>query len=403
VKLVVPVRLYPDATSEAALRDTLALCNEAANVASAQAFRMRVMSRQALQQMVYGDLKKMGLSAQPAIHVARKVADAYAALKASIRAGNLGDPGSTRRVKAESNPITFRADAAQPFDDRCLSWQLDCRIVSIWTTAGRLRDVSFACSPAQLTRLRKYRRGESDLVHRDGKWFLYATCDIPEPELTDPDGFLGVDLGIANIATTDDGTRHSGRYLNRQRHRARHLRAKLQAKGTKSAKRLLKKRARREARFAAGTNHLIAKRIVTEAERTGRGIALEDLTGIRARVRLRKPQRVTLHSWAFAQLGRYIAYKAARTGVPVVYVDPAYTSQTCSSCGHVSKKNRPDQATFCCASCGLAEHADVNAARNIAARGALGWAVSHAADDAARACHPAMPATRKLSPSRPRS
>ena len=74
---------------------------------------------------------------------------------------------------------------------------------------------------------------------------------------------------------------------------------------------------------------------MTEAERTGRGIALEDLGGIRDRVRLRKPQRVTLHSWAFHQLGQYIAYKAARAGVPVVYVDPAYTSQRCSSCGHV--------------------------------------------------------------------
>ena len=155
-----------------------------------------------------------------------------------------------------------------------------------------------------------------------------------------------------NIATTDDGLRHSGKYLNRQRHRARHLRAKLQAKGTKAAKRLLKKRARKEARFAADVNHVIAKRIVTEAERTGRGIALEDLTGIRARVRLRKPQRVTLHSWAFAQLGQDIAYKAPRAGVPVVYVDPAYTSQMCSACGHTSKKNRPDQATFRCTSCG---------------------------------------------------
>jgi putative transposase len=63
-------------------------------------------------------------------------------------------------------------------------------------------------------------------VYRDGKWFLYATCDVPEPDLTDPGGFLGVDLGVANIATTGDGTRHSGKYLNRQRHRSRYLRRK---------------------------------------------------------------------------------------------------------------------------------------------------------------------------------
>ena len=383
MKLVVAVRLFPAAPQEAALRDTLALCNRAANMVSARAFETRVTDKQSLQRLVYGDLKEMGLSAQPAIHVARKVAGAYVTLKAGIRAGNLGEPGSKRRVKAESKPIRFRPDAAQPFDDRCLSWQPARRTVSIWTTAGRMAGIPFRCSDAQHEQLREHRCGESDLLHRDGKWYLYATCDIPEPDLAEPDGFTGVDLGIANIATTDDGTRHSGKHLNRHRHRARHLRRKLQAKGTRSAKRLLRNRSRKEARFAADTNHVIAKRIVTEAERTGRGIALEDLGGIRGRVRLRKPQRVTLHSWAFAQLGQYIAYKAARAGVPLVHVDPAYTSQTCSSCGHVSKKNRPSQATFCCTSCGFAEHADVNAARNIAARGAADWAVSHAADDAA--------------------
>ena len=157
----------------------------------------------------------------------------------------------------------------------------------------------------------------------------------------------------------------------------------MQAKATKSAKRLLKKRRRKEARFAADTNHVIAKRIVTEAQRTGHGIALEDLQGIRDRVRLRKPQRVTLHSWSFHQLGGFITYKARRAGVAVIHVDPAYTSRQCSACGHTDRRNRPSQSTFSCTSCGFAEHADVNAARNIATRGVADWAVSHAADDAA--------------------
>jgi putative transposase len=158
------------------------------------------------------------------------------------------------------------------------------------------------------------------------------------------------------------------------RHRNQRLRAKLQKKGTKSAKRLLKKRRRKEARFAADVNHSISKRIVAEAKRTGRGIALEDLQGIRGRVRLRKPQRATLHSWAFHQLGRFITYKARRAGVVVVQVDPAFTSQACSACGHVDRANRQDQANFCCQSCGFAGHADWNAACNIAERGGVGWA-----------------------------
>jgi putative transposase len=366
--------LFPDAAQEAALRDTLALCNQAANYTSQVAHRTSVTGKQSLQRLVYGDLKAMGLSAQPAIHVARKVAGAYAALRANIRAGNLSGSDSKRRHRTESRPLRFRANAAQPFDDRCLSWQLDRRSVSIWTVAGRKAGIPFACSAAQMACLRKHRQGESDLVCRDSKWFLYATCQLPEADLRKPAGFIGVDLGIANIATTSDGTRHAGRHLNRVRHRNRALRRKLQTKGTKSAKRLLHKRARKESLFVTDTNHRIAKRIVTEAERTGRGIALEDLQGIRGRVRLRKPQRIMLHSWAFAQLGRFIAYKAARAGVAVIYVDPAYTSQGCSACRHIDRKNRPDQATFCCTSCGFAKHADVNAARNIAQRGVAGWA-----------------------------
>jgi len=46
-----------------------------------------------------------------------------------------------RRLKAEGKPIEFRPDSAQPFDDRCLSWQVGQSTVSIWTLDGRLKDV----------------------------------------------------------------------------------------------------------------------------------------------------------------------------------------------------------------------------------------------------------------------
>ncbi|MEU2615925.1 transposase [Micromonospora sp. NPDC007271] len=154
---------------------------------------------------------------------------------------------------------------------------------------------------------------------------------------------------------------------------AQRLRKRLQEKDTKSAKRLLARRRRKETRHTANSNHSIAKSIVTEAARTGRGIAVEKLTGIRDRVRLRKPQRVTLHSWAFQQLGAFLVYKARRAGVPLVQVDPRYTSQTCAACGYRDKRNRPDQETFICRSCGVVAHADHNAARNIASRGVVSW------------------------------
>jgi putative transposase len=343
------------------------------------AFDRRVFGEYALRKHVYGGLKDRGLGAQAAQHVIRKTCHAYKTLRANIRAGNLGKPGSARRVKAESRPVRFRPDAAQPYDDRCLSWQLDTRTVSIWTTSGRLRGVRFACSADALETLARYRQGESDLVHRDGSWYLYATCEIPEPDAAGPDGFV-------SIATTSDGEVMAGRRVNRYRRRQQALRRKLQAKGTASAKRLLRKRARKEARFARDVNHCIAKKIVTEAERTCRGIALEDLTGIRDRARLRRPQRVTLSSWAFAQLGSFIGYKARRAGVPVVYVDPAWTSRTCADCGHADKRNRVSQAVFTCRGCGVVAHADRNASRNIAARGQAAWKAGRESRAPAPAC-----------------
>ncbi|MEO3787272.1 transposase [Actinocorallia sp. B10E7] len=372
MKLVMQVKLLPDEATAVALRETLHTCNRAANHASRRAFDSGVKSGRALQRLVYAEVKALGLSAQPALHVVRKTAGAYATLKANLKAGNYGREGSQRRKAVESKPVRFRKDAAQPFDDRSLSWQTEARTVSIWTVHGRVRDIGFQCSPSQLKMLAAHRRGESDLVLRGGNWYLYAVCEVPEPGLRGPVGFLGVDLGIVNIATTSDGTRYAGRHLNQVRHKNRRLRRKLQKKGTRPAKRLLRKLSGREARFAADTNHCIAKQLVTEAQRTCRGIALEDLGGIRDRVRLRKPQRVILHSWSFAQLGAFISYKAALAGVPVMFVDPRHTSQECSRCHHISRKNRPDQSTFLCTSCGFAEHADVNAGRNIAQRGGSG-------------------------------
>ncbi|MFF2472057.1 RNA-guided endonuclease InsQ/TnpB family protein [Streptomyces sp. NPDC058066] len=373
MKIVVQVKLMPEAEEAAALRSTLRTVNDLACWVSRVAFARGVPREYELRQHTYAHLKAEGLGAQAAQHVIKKVRDAYTTLHANLRAGNLGKPKSRRRLKAESKPIAFRPEAAQPYDDRCLSWQYDQQTVSIWTTVGRIKNVDFACSGDALKVLQQYRKGESDLIERDGVFYLIATCDVPEAEAYEPDGFIGVDLGIVNIATTSTGYQAAGRGLGRYRKRQLALRRKLQKKRTKSAKRRLKERSRRETRHVKNINHIIAKTIVTEAERTSAGISLEELKGIRQRVRLRKPQRVTFHSWAFAQLGDFIVYKARRAGVPLVFVDPAYTSQMCAECGHVDKRNRVDQGLFICRGCGVVAHADRNASHNIAARGETVW------------------------------
>jgi IS605 OrfB family transposase len=369
MKIVARVNLVADAKTASAPGATPRACNEAANFVSQVAYDKGEFSKPGLQKLIHADLRKRGLGARAAIRTIAKVVDAYATLKANIRAGNLGRPGSARRARAESKPIEFRAGAAQPFDDRMVSWLMDRRTVSIWTTAGRLKDIRFVGNEDQLKLLASCRKGESDLLCRDGEYYLVATVDIQEPQIGLPSAFIGVDMGVVNVATRSDGVTHGGRGARRHRKRIRDPRTKPRKKGTKSAKRRAKPLSGREKRRAADLNHRVSKSIVVEAERTGHGIAVEDLRGIRDRVRLKRPQRTAVHSWAFAQLGQFLAYKARRYGVMLVAVDPRNTSRECSKCHHTDKRNRPSQALFRCGRCGFADHADRNASRNIAARG----------------------------------
>ncbi|MER5185520.1 transposase, partial [Streptomyces sp. NPDC002896] len=141
-----------------------------------------------------------------------------------------------------------------------------------------------------------------------------------------------------------------------------------------SARRRLASRSRKEQRHATHVNHRISKEIVSVAQRTGRGIAVEQLDGIRERVRLRRDQRATLSSWPFHQLGQHLAYKAQRAGVPFLEVDAAYTSQRCPRCRHTEKANRPTRDNFRCRRCGLAGPADHVAGVNVRDRARSAWA-----------------------------
>jgi IS605 OrfB family transposase len=110
-------------------------------------------------------------------------------------------------------------------------------------------------------------------------------------------------------------------------------------------------------------NHETSKSIVAEAIRSGASeIRMEDLTNIRANIKAGKRVRTRLHRWAFRQLQDFVSYKAQGAGLSVAFVDPSYTSQTCSMCGGLGKRVKH---RFSC-SCGTRRHSDVNAALNIA-------------------------------------
>jgi IS605 OrfB family transposase len=374
MKQVVTVKLLPEAADRAVLIATMRRCNELANWVSDKAFRHRdprtgrTERRVPLQKRTYQHLKDAGLGAQLALHVIRKVADAYVACYQRSSSA----PWARRQ---EVRPVRFKQGSAQSYDDRCLSWDLEAGSVSIWTIDGRRKGIRFAGSRPDLELLKLYRKGETDLVERDGWFYLVATVDVPEPEPSEPLDFIGIDRGVVNLATTSDGRNYQGRGLELYRRRQARVRAELQRKASKAAKRKLKQRARKERRHSSHVNHKISKEIVSVAERTGRGIALEDLGGIRDRVRLNRPQRGRISNWPFSQLGRYIAYKARRAGVPMLEVDSRYTSQMCPLCHHTERANRKTRDEFECRGCGLAGPADFIAAVNVRARARVAWAV----------------------------
>jgi putative transposase len=121
----------------------------------------------------------------------------------------------------------------------------------------------------------------------------------------------------------------------------------------------------RESRIVRDINHKVSRAIVDAAKEAGKGIKLEDLTGIRNSKKTTKPFQYAKNSWSFYQLQDMIEYKARLLGVEVAYVDPAYTSQTCSRCGHIGNRNRK---SFGCPTCGHVDHADSNAGFEIAKR-----------------------------------
>jgi putative transposase len=346
VKLTVCLKLKTTPADDAALLATLERANAAANAVSEVACQSRTFGQFALQKVCYHEIRtRFDLTAQVVIRLLAKVADAY------------------KRDRERSR--RFRPHGSIAYDDRILRYGEDR--VSIWTVAGR-RSIPFVCE-ARTRRLLTCRQGESDLVYREGEFYLFATVNYEEPPEGQVEDVIGVDLGVVNIAVDSDGGRHSGRHVNSLRHRHRRLRGRLKRLYSRSAKRLFKKRRRKEERFARHLNHTISKRLVAEAQRTKRAIALEDLLGIRTRVRARQPQRATLHSWSFAQLRSFVQYKARMVGVRVIAVDPKNTSRTCPACGHCEKANRLSQERFRCRQCGLAGLADYIAALNLRERG----------------------------------
>ena len=224
----------------------------------------------------------------------------------------------------------------------------------------------------------EYKVGQSSLYFdKNNNLILNLTLDIPEKDTDEvvKDRVLGVDLGIkypAYMCLNDDTYKRESlgcaedfiRVREQMQYRRKRLQHSLKltngGKGRNKKLQALNRLRDKEKDFATTYNHAISKKIVEFAKKHKcEYIHLEKLTkdGF--------PNTI-LRNWSYYQLQSYVEYKAKREGIKVRFVDPAYTSQTCSRCGHIDKDNRQTQEDFKCIKCGFELNADHNAAINIA-------------------------------------
>jgi putative transposase len=219
---------------------------------------------------------------------------------------------------------------------------------------------------------------------RAGRWHVAFSAPQSAVARRSTGAVVGVDLGVVNTATTSDGEHlHIPGWRPSEERRLIHLQRKLarQQKGsqrcarTKHALAVLHARAADRRRdWAEKTSTGLVRRYdlvvfedlrVKDLLRTARGTTEAPGRNVAAKTALNR--RIAASAWA--SLVRRTRQKADASAAKVVLVDPRHTSQACSACGHIAVQNRPRQAVFACVACGHGEHADINAAKNIRARG----------------------------------
>lgn len=204
-----------------------------------------------------------------------------------------------------------------------------------------------------------------EFFKRSGKWFMSYSYNTPVAQKQEVRGFLGVDRNsVGNVAVCANimsgKVRKFGPDTSGISKNFRNRRKNLQKKGAKNA---LKKIRRKQSNRIKSINHKVSRSIVDYAKLHCFAIVLEDLGKISKKGKAKR--YVQKSQWSFYQLETFIKYKATLLGIPVYFINPAYTSQICSRCGRI---NKPNGKTYKC-SCTHFDHRDSNAAFNISARG----------------------------------
>jgi putative transposase len=322
-----------------------------------------VTNKAKMQKLVYNDVRlRFGLSSNLAIQALRRVC------------------GNRKTARQKKSNVRKFSPTSVSYDARIFSFREVDYSVSIKLLENRVR-FDLDIGNYQRGILKGQEPTSATLVkRRNGEYYIQINLDNETPEPITTKDALGVDLGRTDIAHTSDKENWNGQQLNKVRNKYAHLRKVLQKKaslGTRSSRRrcrqLLKRLSGKEKKFQKHINHEISRQLVNNAVASNRAISLEDLTGIRERTNQQprnKQERRKSNSWAFYQLRQFLTYKCLLAGVPLMLVNPAYTSKSCHKCLHIGNRNGK---SFRCVnpSCNWKGDPDYNGAKNIAALGLI--------------------------------
>ena len=209
--------------------------------------------------------------------------------------------------------------------------------------------------------------GSSIYIDKSGTLCLRLVFETEVEISEQPRKAIGIDIGIERPIVCSDGKMFgNGKLIRHKKLEYAKKRARQQSRKQEIF--------HKQSRWTADINHKLSRQLINHCLLKGVSVlCLEKLAG--THLSNKKGRR---YSWAFNDLLTKIRYKARHAGLSVVNVNPAYTSQTCSSCGLKSKDNRKSQSLFLCSYCGLKKNADVNASINISRLSAKnGLSVKH--------------------------
>lgn len=297
-------------------------------------WEMRIRNNIKLHPFVYQDLKKMGLTSQLSVACIKQ---ACGMLKKA-------------RSKPFINNVSVRYNQPRSFSFKN-------NILSISTIQGRVK------IPVQIPdyalKYFDWEIRESLLIQNKGKYYFAFTFLGEDAKFSQHGNrILGIDLGVNKLAVTSDG-KFYGKNIKHLRVKHDKFVSVLQSKGTKASKRKLKKLSGSWNRFMRWSNHNISRDIV-ESLNNGDIVVMEELKGIRTTAKYNK----WVHKWAFRQLQGFIEYKALAKGIRVVYINPRYTSKSCSVCHNIDTVRY--SGFIECKICGHKSDSDFGASKNIA-------------------------------------